>query len=53
MQEANGGLIHQCFGLPLKIEDPSLLWVERNYLNKNPQTHINNRLLPAINFMGQ
>jgi len=45
---SNGGLHPAMFWLAAKSKDPSLLWVERNYLSENPQKHINNRLLPAI-----
>ena len=44
----NGGLNPAMFWLATKMKDPSVLWVERNYLNRNPQSYINNRLLPAI-----
>ena len=47
-----GGLHPAMFWLAAKMKDPSLLWVERNYLNENPQSHINNRLLPAIILWG-
>ncbi len=45
---SNGGLNPAMFWLATKMKDPSVLWVERNYLNRNPQSYINNRLLPAI-----
>ena len=45
---SNAGLHPAMFWLSAKMKDPSLLWVERNYLGEDPKTHINNRLLPAI-----
>lgn len=46
---SNGGLQPAMFWFSSKVKDPSLLWVERSYLvNRPPQAHINNRLLPAI-----
>ena len=45
---STGGLHPAMFWLAAKMKDPSLLWVEKNYLRENPQKHINNRLLPAI-----
>lgn len=45
---ANGGLHPAIFWFAAKTKDPSLLWVERNYLNGDPQKYIDERLLPAI-----
>jgi hypothetical protein len=45
---ANGGLHPAMFWFAAKTKDPSLLWVERKYLNENPQKYITDRLLPAI-----
>src|SRR5260221_8698978 len=45
---ANGGLHPAMFWFAAKTKDPSLLWVERNYLNEDPQEYINDRLLPAM-----
>ena len=45
---ANGGLHPAMFWFAAKTKDPSLLWVERNYLNDDPQEYIDDRLLPAI-----
>jgi hypothetical protein len=44
----DGGLHPTMFWFAAKTKDPSLLWVERNYLNENPQEYIDDRLLPAI-----
>ena len=45
----NGGLHPSMFWFANKVKDPSLLWVERSYLvNREPQTHVKDRLLPAI-----
>jgi hypothetical protein len=44
---SNGGLHPAMFWFAAKTKDPSLLWVERNYLNGNPQKYIDDRLLPA------
>ena len=49
---STGGLHPAMFWLSAKMKDPSLLWVEKNYLSENPQSHINNRLLPAIILWG-
>ncbi|MGZ5134236.1 MAG: heparinase II/III domain-containing protein [Flavitalea sp.] len=44
-----GGLHPSMFWFASKTKDPSLLWVERDYLmNKPADAHVNNRLLPAI-----
>jgi hypothetical protein len=45
---ANGGLHPTMFWFAAKTKDPSLLWVEKNYLNRGPQQYIGDRLLPAI-----
>ncbi|MBC7829506.1 MAG: heparinase II/III family protein [Chitinophagaceae bacterium] len=46
---SNGGLHPAMFWFATKVKDPSLLWVERDYLiNRTPSSHMNNRLLPAI-----
>ena len=45
---ANGGLHPAMFWFAAKTKDPSLLWVEKNYLNQDPQKYIADRLLPAI-----
>jgi hypothetical protein len=45
---SNGGLHPAMFWFAARTKDPSLLWVERNYLNKNPQEYIDDRLLPAM-----
>ena len=46
---STGGLHPSMFWFASKVKDPSLLWVERDYLIKRaPETHMNNRLLPAI-----
>ena len=45
----NGGLQPAMFWFADKVKDPSLLWVEKsNLLNNKPETHITDRLLPAI-----
>jgi hypothetical protein len=44
----NGGLHPSMFWFAAKTKDPSLLWVEKNYLNQDPQKYIGDRLLPAI-----
>jgi hypothetical protein len=44
----NGGLHPAMFWFAAKTKDQSLLWVERNYLNENPQEYIDDRLLPAM-----
>lgn len=44
---ANGGLHPAMFWFAAKTKDPSLLWVERNYL-ENPLKYIDERLLPAM-----
>lgn len=44
-----GGLHPAMFWFAAKTKDPSLLWVERSYLlNKTPDAHVRDRLLPAI-----
>lgn len=45
---ANGGLHPAMFWLAAKTKDPSLLWVEKNYLNEKSPKYIGDRLLPAI-----
>jgi hypothetical protein len=45
---SNGGLHPAMFWFAAKTKDPSLLWVEKNYLNQDPQKYIGDRLLPAI-----
>jgi len=49
---ATGGLHPAMFWFAAKTKDPSLLWVEKNYLNENPPKYINDRLLPAIMIWG-
>src|SRR4030095_4855935 len=49
---ANGGLHPAMFWFAAKTKDPSLLWVEKNYLNENSQKYINDRLLPTIMIWG-
>ncbi len=44
----NGGLHPAMFWFAAKTKDPSLLWVEKNYLNDNAQKYIGDRLLPAM-----
>jgi len=44
---ANGGLHPAMFWFAANTKDPSLLWVEKNYLNDNSQKYIGDRLLPA------
>jgi hypothetical protein len=45
----NGGLHPSMFWFANKLKDPSLLWVERSYLvDRAPETHVRDRLLPAI-----
>jgi hypothetical protein len=44
-----GGLHPAMFWLANKVNDPSLLWVERSYLkNKKPEALVRDRLFPAI-----
>lgn len=44
-----GGLQPTMFWFAAKLNDPSLLWVERERLRQtDPQKHVNNRLLPAL-----
>lgn len=44
-----GGLHPAMFWLANKVNDPSLLWVERSYLkNKTPEDLVKDRLFPAI-----
>lgn len=44
-----GGLHPAMFWLANKVNDPSLLWVERNYLkNRAPEALVKDRLFPAI-----
>uniref|UniRef100_UPI00359030B0 Heparinase II/III-like protein n=1 Tax=Spirosoma fluviale TaxID=1597977 RepID=UPI00359030B0 len=44
----SGELQPAMFWFAKKLNDPSLLWVERSRLmNSNPQNHLRNRLLPA------
>lgn len=44
-----GSLQPAMFWFAQKLKDPSLLWVERSRLiNSSPESHIKNRLLPAI-----
>ncbi|MBD0349896.1 MAG: heparinase II/III family protein [Flavisolibacter sp.] len=46
---SSSGLHPAMFWFANKLKDPSLLWVERSYLmNRNPETHVKDRLLPAI-----
>ena len=46
---SGGGLHPAMFWFASKVKDPSLLWVERDYLiNRPPASHVNNRLLPGI-----
>jgi hypothetical protein len=46
---SNSGLHPAMFWFANKTKDPSLLWVERDYLVNRPEkAQINNRLLPAI-----
>ncbi|HEV8286139.1 MAG TPA: heparinase II/III family protein [Chitinophagaceae bacterium] len=48
----NGGLHPAMFWFAAKTKDPSLLWVEKNYLNDNAQKYISDRLLPAMLLWG-
>ena len=49
----NGGLQPAMFWFANKQNDPSLLWVEKSRLqNTDPQSHVSNRLLPAIMLWG-
>lgn len=49
----NGGLHPSMFWFSNKLKDPSLLWVERSYLmDREPQAHVRDRLLPAIMLWG-
>lgn len=44
-----GGLHPAMFWLANKVNDPSLLWVERSYLkNRKPEALVKDRLFPAI-----
>ena len=46
---SSGGLSPAMFWFAGKLKDPSLLWVERNYLlNSDPKSYLSDRLLPAI-----
>lgn len=46
---ANGGIHPAMFWFANKTKDPSVLWVEKNYLeNIRPGSLVNDRLLPAI-----
>ena len=46
---STSGLQPSMFWFAGKVKDPSLLWVQRDYLlNRAPETHMNSRLLPAI-----
>jgi hypothetical protein len=46
---SSSGLQPSMFWFATKVKDPSLLWVQRDYLVKRPaESHVNNRLLPAI-----
>ena len=46
---SNGGLHPSMFWFATKLKDPTLLWVEKGYLTERaPESHIPNRLLPAI-----
>jgi hypothetical protein len=42
------GLEPAMFWFAAKEKDPSLLWTERRYLQKDAQTMVNDRLLPAL-----
>ena len=45
----NGGIHPAMFWFATKIKDPSVLWVEKNYLkNIRPELLVKDRLLPAI-----
>jgi hypothetical protein len=45
----NGGLHPAMFWFAAKTKNPSLLWAERSYLlNRNPEDHVRDRLLPTI-----
>ncbi|WP_315823118.1 heparinase II/III domain-containing protein [Paraflavitalea speifideaquila] len=49
----SGGLQPAMFWFAAKQKDPSLLWVEKNWLlNSDPKTQVGNRLLPAIMLWG-
>ncbi len=49
----NGGLQPAMFWFANKQNEPSLLWVEKSRLqNTDPQSHVSNRLLPAIMLWG-
>ncbi|MEP6750411.1 MAG: heparinase II/III family protein [Bacteroidota bacterium] len=43
-----GGLEPAMFWFATKTKDPSLLWVEKDYLKKDPKSYIQNRLLPGV-----
>lgn len=46
---STGGLHPAMFWFASKVNDPTLLWVERDYLtNRKPESHMGNRILPAI-----
>ncbi|MEJ7694211.1 heparinase II/III family protein [Daejeonella sp.] len=46
---SNGGIHPAMFWFANKIKDPSVLWVEKNYLTKiSRESLVNDRLLPAI-----
>lgn len=46
---STSGLQPSMFWFATKVKDPSLLWVQRDYLVKRPaESHVNNRLLPGI-----
>lgn len=46
---STSGLQPAMFWFATKVKDPSLLWVQRDYLMKRPpESHIGSRLLPAI-----
>lgn len=46
---SNGGIHPAMFWFANKTKDPSVLWVEKNYLNNiNAGSLVNDRLLPAI-----
>ena len=44
----NGGLHPAMFWFAAKSNNPSLLWVEKSYLQKEPSAHVRDRLLPAL-----
>lgn len=46
---STSGLQPAMFWFAAKVKDPSLLWMQRNYLvNRPAESHMNSRLLPAI-----